>query len=238
MQRDVSNDPTSPAPQRRLAILGAGKIGTVLARHAVAAGHDVRIAGSGDPERIAMIVRFLAPGARPLSARDAIAGADLVVLALPLGKLAAVPADALAGMLVVDAMNHWWETDGHREEHEHAGASTSEAVQAQLPGARVVKAFNHMGYHDLADLALPRGAADRRAIAVAGPEADAAEVAALVDELGFDPVVIGPLRAGVALQPYTEAFGAAVPAAELRTIVDRFPDTARGREVMAALASA
>ena len=218
---------------RTLGILGAGKVGTVLARLALAAGHDVLLSGSGDPSRIELIAQILAPGARAVTAREAAERADLVILALPLGKHATIPAEALAGRTVVDAMNYWWETDGILEQFSHAGASTSEFIQEQLPGAIVVKAFNHMGYHDLEDLA--HRPAPRAAIAIAGPTPAADEVAQLVDELGFDPLLIGPLTEGVRLQPYTEAFGSSADAAGLRQIIERFPQTERGREVMAAL---
>ncbi|MBB5832768.1 NADPH-dependent F420 reductase [Brachybacterium aquaticum] len=214
-------------------ILGAGKVGTVLARLALGAGYEVLISGSGDPEKIALITQFLAPGAQPVTSREAAERADLVILALPLGKQASIPAHALEGKLVLDAMNYWWETDGILEEFSSPAASTSEFVQEQLPGATVVKAFNHMGYHDLEDLA--GRPAPRAAIAIAGPEEALPPVARFVDALGFDPLPIGPLTEGVRLQPYTEAFGSKGDAAELAAIVERFPETERGQEVLAAL---
>jgi len=135
-------------------------------------------------------------------------------------------------------MNYWWELDGFPDEFTDPLTSSSELVRDRLPTSRVVKAFNHMGYADLEEEARPAGRAGRKAIGLAGDSTDdLARVARLVDDLGFDPVLAGSLADGVRLEPGTEPFGADVGAAELREMIDRFPDSQRGRRRAAASAA-
>ena len=188
-------------------MLGAGHVGPVIARLAIAAGHPVAIATSGDPGDLALITELVIPGAEPRWASDAVADADTVVLAMPLHRFPDVDPGLLTGKLVVDAMNYWPASDGVLTAFED-GAGSSETVARRLDGSAVVKALNHIGYHELEDRARPAGAPDRRAAGLAGDDpAAVAAVADLTDRIGYDPVRLGGLRAGRVLQPGGPVFG-------------------------------
>lgn len=201
-------------------VLGFGRVGAVLARRLHAAGYRVLVAGSGAPEAISLAASVMAPGVEARWAAEVAESADLVILAVPLRAHRNLPTDRLDGKVVVDATNHWIEVDGLRDVWAAPGEGTSEVVLRALPGARLVKAFNHIGYHDLDDRARPAGSPARQAIAIATDHPDAARVvASLVDAVGFDPVPLGSLGAGRLLEPGSPVFGAAFTAARLREVL-------------------
>ncbi len=203
-----------------IGIIGAGKLGIVLAQLAGKAGYRVAISGSGAADTIRLIVETLAPGAVAATNYEVARQSDIIILALPLGKFRQLTPDDFSGKLVIDATNYWWEVDGPRHDILPDSQSSSEAIQEFLPAARVVKALSHMGYHHLHDEARPTGDPARKAIAIAGdyPD-DIAIVAKLVDTLGFDPLPIGDLAAGQRLEPGSDAFGADVDIATLRQLL-------------------
>ncbi|MDX6411843.1 MAG: 8-hydroxy-5-deazaflavin:NADPH oxidoreductase [Gaiellaceae bacterium] len=195
----------------RIGVLGAGHVGPVIARVAIDAGYDVSIAASGDPDEIALITRVLAPGAEPRWAADAVADADVVVLAIPIHKFADFDPDLVAGKLVVDTMNYWPPVDGVQAIFEEANCGSSEFVQNRLDRSTVVKTLNHIGYHELDDERRPVGSPERRALGVAGDDEAAVDVVAeVVERIGYDAVRLSPLSAGRVLQPGGPLFGASL----------------------------
>lgn len=200
-------------------VLGAGRVGSAVARQAMAAGYPVMIATARPPEEIQLLTEIVIPGAQPVAAAD-IATADLVVVAVPLHKYRTIDPDPLAGKIVIDVMNYWAPTDGALDDFENDPRTSSEIVQDHLRGAKLVKTLNHIGYHDLEADGRPPGAADRRGLAVASDHADARQAAAgFLDRLGYDPVIVDTLTGGRAFQPGTEIFNGSHTAAQLRELL-------------------
>jgi 8-hydroxy-5-deazaflavin:NADPH oxidoreductase len=193
----------------KIAVLGAGHVGPAIARLALDAGHSVGIATSGNPGDLALVTQLLIPGAEPLWAIDAIARADIVVLAMPLHRFLRMDPNDLSGKLVIDAMNYWPPSDGRLPPpFDDESIGTSEVVAERLPDATVVKTLNHVGYHELETYARPHGSVDRRALGVAGDAPDGVDtVSTFVDRIGYDAVAVGPLSAGRVLQPGGPVFG-------------------------------
>jgi 8-hydroxy-5-deazaflavin:NADPH oxidoreductase len=193
----------------RIGVLGAGHVGPVIARLALDAGFEVAIAGSGSPEKIALVTEIVIPGADPRWAADAARDADIVVLAIPLHKFATFDPAMVAGKLVVDAMNYWPAADGVEEAFEDRRYSSSEIVQRRIAGSTVVKSLNHIGYQDLEDARRPAGSPERRAIGIAGDDLGAVRtVEDFIERIGFDAVRLGTLPAGRLLEPGGPVFGA------------------------------
>jgi len=192
----------------RVAVLGAGHVGPVIARLAAHAGNSVAVATSRDPDEIELSVQVLSPGAGARWAVDAVADADIVVLAVPLHRFEQIETSLVAGKVVVDMMNYWPEVNGRLATFDRRDISSSEVVARRLPQSRVVKTLNHLGYHQLDEESRPAGDPERKALGVAGDDAAAVQVVAtFVEGLGFDVVRMGGLAAGRLLEPDGPVFG-------------------------------
>lgn len=177
-----------------LGIIGAGHIGSQVARAAVAAGYDVVIANSRGPETLADLVAELGPAARAATAAEAGEAGDVVVVTVPLHAVDQIPVEPLAGKIVLDTNNYYFERDGHIEALDRGETTTSQLLQEHLPTSKVVKAFNHIRSADITTDTAPAGAPDRRALATSSDFPEAVEfVTRLYDELGFDTVDVSPL---------------------------------------------
>jgi predicted dinucleotide-binding enzyme len=206
-----------------IGIIGAGHIGTALARRSLDTGHDVVLANSRGPETLTDVVSGLQDRAssqgtiRAGTAEEAATAGDIVVVTVPLKAVDQLPAGPLAGKVVIDTGNYYPDRDGRIAELEDESTTTSELVQRHLTGARVVKAFNHIYAADLVERATPPGTPHRRALAVAGDDASAKTAASsYIDDLGFDVVDLGPLAEGWRVQRDTPGYGPDLDAGQLR----------------------
>jgi hypothetical protein len=205
----------------RLGIVGAGKLGTTIARAAIDAGYDVALSGSSAADDIALTVDVLAPGARAVTTEELVQRSDMIVLAVPTHRFRELAPGLFSGKIVIDAMNYWEPVDGIDDELVSADAGTSSIVQAHFPSARVVKSLNQLGYHELDELRRPKGSADRVAVSAAGADRLAVRtVMRLIDRLGFDPVDAGPLENGAVLEPDGSPFAVTYTADELSSRVE------------------
>ena len=209
-----------------IGIIGAGHIGSQVARKAVQLGYDVVISNSRGPETLTELVEELGPKARAATAADAAAAGDFAVVTVPLKNLADVPVEPLAGKIVVDTNNYYWERDGRIPALDDGEATTSGMLQEHLPESKVAKGFNHIMYTQITTDGTPEGTENRRALATASDYPEAAElVTRFYDEFGFDTVNIGPLSESWRVERDRPAYGSRQNAAELSENLAKAPRT-------------
>jgi 8-hydroxy-5-deazaflavin:NADPH oxidoreductase len=180
-----------------IAIIGTGNVGSALGSSLASAGHRVVFAGQDavKAEGVATSAGASAAG----TAAEAAAGADVVVLAVPFGAVAAVAAEiapAVAGKVVVDTTNPL--TPDYSGLATEGGPSGAELLGALLPGARVVKAFNTLFAGNQGN---PDAHGATLDVLFATDDEDARRtVAEMASSIGFRPVWVGPLAAARELE--------------------------------------
>ena len=200
-----------------IGLIGAGHIGSQIARLAVANNYNVVISNSRGPETLSALVAELGPRARAATAVDAAQAGDMVVVTVPLKSYRLVPVAPLAGKVVIDTNNYYPQRDGQIPELDNESTTTSELLQAHLPTSKVVKAFNHIYAAALTTDGQPAGTKNRRALVIAGDDHEAkAAVTHLIDQFGFDTVDAGPLEEGWRIQRDTPGYGPRRTTEELR----------------------
>ncbi|TPW75908.1 NADPH-dependent F420 reductase [Schumannella soli] len=207
-------------------IIGAGNIGSQVARAVIAHGHRVVIANSRGPETLADLVAELGPSARAATAEEAAEAAEVAVVTVPLRAYRDIPVAPLAGKIVLDTNNYYWERDGRIAELDAGEATTSGLLQQHLPDSIVVKAFNHIGSAEITTTGSPAGTPDRRALATASDSDEGiAFITRLYDELGFDTVSAGPLAESWRVERDRPAYVIRQTADELRSNLAMAPRT-------------
>ncbi|WP_229400772.1 NADPH-dependent F420 reductase [Micromonospora okii] len=190
----------------KIGIIGSGHIGGTLTRRLSALGHDVTVANSRGPESLGDLAQET--GATAGTVEQAVDQAEVVVIAVPLLAVPALPAALFDGKIVVDADNYYPQRDGDIAELLDRSLSSSRWTAEHLKGARVVKAFNNIQAQHLMENGRPAGSGDRIGLPVAGDDDDAKRIVMeLVDSLGFDPVDAGTLDGSWRQQPDTPVYG-------------------------------
>src|SRR5213593_3297030 len=204
----------------RIGIIGAGMIGSTLAKLWVDAGHDVRVS-SRHPEALQPLITQLGTRASAGTSVDAATFGEVVLLTVPLKAvpdLARDLAPSLSGKIVLDTGNAYERRDGPaaRQASAHPQGSAGWAA-AMFPGSRWVKAFNTVYFKTLETEAHRKG--ERIGIPLASDDPEALETAAgLVRDAGFDPVIVGSLARGKEFEPDTPPYNTGTSGQQLRTL--------------------
>ncbi len=177
-----------------IGIIGAGEVGSQIARAAIKNGYGVVIANSRGPETLKNLIDELGPSARAATAADAAEAGDFVVVAVPLKLINNMPVEQLAGKIVLDTNNYMPWRDGHFPMIDSGEKTVHELRQEQLPNSKVAKAFTHIQADRLFTSSKPTGVPDRHALSVSSNFPEAVElVTQLYDQFGFDTVDNSPL---------------------------------------------
>jgi 8-hydroxy-5-deazaflavin:NADPH oxidoreductase len=177
-----------------IGIIGAGEVGSQLARAAIANGYEVVIANSRGPETLRHLIDELGPSARAATAARAAAAGDFAIVAVPLKLVNDMPVEQLAGKIVLDTNNYMPWRDGHFPVIDSGAKTVHELRQEQLPASKVAKAFTHIQAPRLFISASPAGSPSRHALSVSSNFPEAVElVTRLYDQFGFDTVDNSPL---------------------------------------------
>jgi predicted dinucleotide-binding enzyme len=202
---------------RTIGFIGAGRVGSQVARLAVANRYEVVVSNSRGPETLAGLVAELGPRARAALAIDAARAGDIVVVTIPLKAYRSVPVEPLADKVVIDTSNYHLQREGHIPQLDDESPVSAEVLQAHLPRSKVVKAFDHIHAAELTAHAQPAGSPNRRALVISGDDAGAkVTVTRMLDAFGFDAVDAGPLAEGWRIQRDTSVCGPRRTAEELR----------------------
>ncbi len=202
----------------RVAVIGAGSMGRILASHLGKLGHHVSIANARGPGSLTALAAEI--GATPVSVVDAAQAGEIVFIAIPTKAVPDLPRGLFANVedsvVVIDTGNYHPELRDGRIDAIDRGMLDSRWVAQQI-GRPVIKAFNNTFAKSLLEKGAPRGTKGRIALSVAGDPPDAkAAVLRLVDDLGFDPVDGGDLDNSWRQQPGTPAYCRDLDAAALR----------------------
>jgi NADPH-dependent F420 reductase len=183
----------------KIAVIGAGNVGGTLGKRWAQAGHEV-VFGVRDPaaDRVGALLGDCGPTARAARPREAAGDAEVVVLAVWWQAVPSVIADLgdLAGRILIDCTNPLDEDLKLIHGHSTSGA---EMIAEMAPGARVVKAFNTVGWEVMSDPSY--GGAPATMFFCGGDETAVEIVRALIADIGFAPCHVGPLESARYLEP-------------------------------------
>ncbi|MDI4234147.1 NADPH-dependent F420 reductase [Bradyrhizobium sp. Arg237L] len=193
---------------RTIGIIGSGLVGKAVAHLAIAAGYRVVISNSRGPETLVDLVKGLGPRARAGTVEEAIAAGDLVTIAIPLATFEKLPADKLAGKVVIDQTNYYPGLgEFRRADLDNGELTSSELVQRHLPSAKLVKGIHNLGWVHMQYNSRPKGNVERTTLPIAGDDAAAKEIVTqFIETIGYDVLDAGSLADSWRIEPNTPIY--------------------------------